>query len=231
MGYPPNSNLLEIFAYYYNKLPEGVVNDRWKQFLSNEKKFTKLIHCDFTTPEYSAVKRIKKEKWELCRGIGNSFGYNKFETEKDYLTSEQLIHLFIDVVSKNGNLLLNIGPKADGTIPEIQIKRLLDLGSWLEINGEAIFGTRVWTRAEGETIDGLSLRFTRKGDILYVILLGKPKNDEITIKNLRIEQDSKIYLLGVEDNLIWKQINDNLSFSLPEIVPKSHALTFKIIKN
>ena len=120
MGYPPGTNVLEIFAYFYNKIPDGVVNDRWKQIIPGEKKFTKLDHCEFTTPEYTVFKKTKKKKWEVCRGIGNSFGYNKFESEENYMTSEELILMLVDIVSKNGNLLLNVGPMADGKIPEIQ---------------------------------------------------------------------------------------------------------------
>ena len=229
MGYPPGTNVLEIFAYFYNKIPDGVVNDRWKQIIPKEKKFTRLAHCDFTTPEYSVFKKIKKKKWETCRGIGNSFGYNKFESEGDYLTAEDLILMLIDIVSKNGNLLLNIGPKADGTIPEGQKKCLLGLGKWLDVNGDAIFGTRPWISAKGNITEGIPVRFTQKNDTLYVILMGKPQANEISIENLNLEGISKVNLLGNEDHLIWRMENGTLNIALPDKIDESPAISFKII--
>ncbi|MHA2038171.1 MAG: alpha-L-fucosidase, partial [Promethearchaeota archaeon] len=179
MGYPAGKNPYKIFADFYNKFPEGVVNDRWNQWIPDEGKFRLTRHKDFTTPEYQVFKEIKKRKWETCRGIGNSFGYNQFESEEDYMSAEELIFLLIDIVSKNGNLLLNVGPTADGKIPEIQEMRLLDLGEWLDVNGEAIFGTRPWKRAEGITTEDIPIRFTQKEEIIYAILMGKSINDKI----------------------------------------------------
>ena len=159
IGYPPRTSVNKIFAYFYNKNPDGVINDRWiqipnwirwilKQYIPRKilewitkRAFVKggasmpvLYHCDFLTPEYGVFEKIKKKKWEQTRGIGNSFGYNQFEKEEHYISRDELINMFIDIVSKNGNLLLNIGPKADGSIPEIQKKRLFELGEWLRIN-------------------------------------------------------------------------------------------------
>ena len=81
--------------------------------------------------------------WEECRGIGRSFGYNQNEGPEDYNTSEDLIRLLVDIVSRGGNLLLIVGPKADGTIPDIMADRLREIGTWLEKNGEAIYETTV----------------------------------------------------------------------------------------
>ena len=228
MGYPPGTNILEIFAYFYNKIPDGVVNDRWRQFLPKEKKFTKLAHCDYTTPEYVVFKKIKKKKWETCRGVGNSFGYNKYESEEDYLTAEQAILMLIDIVSKNGNLLLNVGPMADGTIPEGQKKCLLGLGEWLDVNGDAIFGTRPWIREKGNTTEGISVRFTQKSNMLYIILMGKPETEEIAIENINLENIAQINLLGNEENLRWKMQNGNLIIYLTQKIANSAAISFKI---
>ena len=87
--------------------------------------------------------------WETNRGIGRSFGYNQEEGEEDYASAEELIFMLADIVSKNGNFLLNVGPRADGTFHPLQLKRLEDIGSWLQINGEAIYQTRPWIDAAG----------------------------------------------------------------------------------
>ncbi len=226
IGYPPNTNVYEIFAYYLNKIPEGVINDRWVQTYEDGKRFTP--YSDYKTPEYITYKKIKKKKWETTRGIGNSFGYNKFEKEKDYLSPEELIRMFVDVVSKNGNLLLNVGPMADGTIPEIQKKCLLELGKWLEVNGEAIYGTRPWEYPEGKTIDNIEVRYTQKKDALYAFLLDKPQGDRITIQSFNIEKNSRIQLLGQEKALDWKQEGEKLTISMTESLINAPAYAFKI---
>jgi len=253
IGYPPGTKINEIFAYYYNKYPEGVINDRWlqlpkwlrwllglyvprrilawaakKAFLKGNAGMPVNFHCDYATPEYGVFNEISKKKWEQTRGIGQSFGYNQFEKEEHHLSFEQLIHEFVDLVSKNGNLLLNTGPMADGTIPDIQKTRLIQLGGWLEVNGEGIFGTRPWLRAEGITQDGIQVRYTQKENELFAILLGKPSSEKITIRNLVVDKDAKIELLGTEGKLSFTQINTDLSFSIPISLKISPAYVLKI---
>jgi alpha-L-fucosidase len=209
-----------------NKVPEGVINDRWAQTYEDKKRITP--YSDYKTPEYITYKNIKKKKWETTRGIGNSFGYNKFEKEEDYMTSEEIIRMFVDVVSKNGNLLLNVGPMADGTIPEIQKNILLEFGKWLEVNGEAIYGTRPWEYPEGKTLDNIAIRYTQKKDALYAFLLDKPKEANITIESLRIEKKSEIKLVGRKENLDWEQEGENLSISLMENLEDFPVFALKI---
>ncbi|MHA1489599.1 MAG: alpha-L-fucosidase [Promethearchaeota archaeon] len=227
IGYPP-TDIYEIFSYFYNKFPEGVINDRWRQIRKKGDDFPLFTRGDFLTPEYETFNKTRKKKWETSRGIGNSYGYNKVETEEDYLTSEKLIHMFIDIVSKNGNLLLNVGPMADGTIPDIQKKCLLGLGKWLDVNGEAIFGTRPWIRAEGKTLNGFEVRFTQTKDLLYLLLIGSPKSKAITIQSLNLEKKATIQLLGLNGSLEWKQEGNNLTVIIPKNLPEPPAHAFKI---
>lgn len=230
IGYPPDGNSEEIKAYFYNKKKEGVVNDRWRKISMKVKEGERIPipHCDYRTPEYRTYPEPTKFKFEVCRGIGRSFGYNRFETDKHHISIKDLIHLFVDIVSKNGNLLLNIGPTSKGKIPDYQLNRLLGLGEWLDINGEAIFSTKPWIKAEGKTVDNVSIKFTEKENNLYVIVLGIPDHSFISIKDVKLDGNSKISLLGVEGDLEWTDENNGITLKLPAMQNLKHAITLKI---
>lgn len=252
IGYPPGGKLEELLAHFYNKTDDGVINDRWSIISERIRKAMniglihkvvswisrKFIHIggsgpvsgpyDFKTPEYAQYDKIKKEKWESTRGIANSFGYNQLETDDMYLSVKELIHMFVDIVSKNGNLLLNIGPKADGSIPQAQVDRLLGLGRWLDINGEAIFGTRPWIKAEGKTSADLPVRYTKKNDCLYLTILGRLQGTSVTIKDLNILTHSSIFRLGNSKPLSWKKDGDVLTITLPDEMIVDDAYSFRI---
>jgi len=138
------------------------------------------------------------------------------------------VDMFVDIVSKNGNLLLGVGPRADGSIPEAQQQRILGLGAWLKVNGEAIYSSRCWDRAEGMTLDDIPVRFTQNNGNLYVILLERPKSLDVTIQKLVIDPESKIVLLGKEGELTWKQQGEDLTVEFPEIYPESEAYVLRI---
>ena len=235
IGFPKATNLSELFAFYYNTVPDGVINDRFSQTgIKNTDRtgqpddVPQGPHYDFVTPEYSSFHEIRAEKWEAVRGIGHSFGYNQQETDDQLLSLTELIHLFVDVASKNGNLLLNVGPTADGTIPQNQRKRLESFGQWLGINGEAIFGTRPWTRAEGNTVNDIPVRFTKKDNSIYTILLDTPVNHQVTVEGLSVHSNTKIQLLGFTDTLEWQQHDGNLTVMLPEQLPDFPAYSLKL---
>jgi alpha-L-fucosidase len=140
------------------------------------------VHYDFRTPEYTSFDTIGARKWEATRGMSPSFGYNRCDREDDYEDPTALLHSFIDVVSKNGNLLLNVGPTGeDAAIPSFQRQRLEFLGSWVARNGEAVYGTRPWSVAEGRTHDGIPVRFTCRAKTVYAIILGRPSGSALTI--------------------------------------------------
>jgi alpha-L-fucosidase len=135
----------------------------------------------------------------------------------------------VDIVSKNGNLLLDVGPEADGTIPPVQMDRLLALGAWLQMNGDAIYGTHPWKRAAGETAEGIPVRFTEKDSAVYVTLLGQPKTTGITLKSLSLKVGSQIYLLGQATPLSWSQQGEAIKVSLPAPLPGRYANVLKVI--
>ncbi|MFR3767843.1 MAG: alpha-L-fucosidase [Blautia sp.] len=176
IGWPKQSEEMMPFflAHYYNKVEEGVVNDR----------FNDRYH-DFLTKEYKQGKVDRSEKWEMCRGMGLSFGYNENEGDDQIISEQGLISLLVGTVANNGNLLINIGPKADGTIPAEQERRLLVLGSWLETNGEGIYETRCSRRESVVSDNGTAVHFTAKGSDLYVFVDGLKKGmDTVEIPNV-----------------------------------------------
>lgn len=127
----------ELISWYYNIVgDEAIVNDRWGAGSD----------YGFRTPEYSSGIQKTDRPWAECRGLGRSFGLNRNEPLHNYLTSDELIRHFVKLVSAGGGMTLNVGPAADGMIPLIQQERLLALGKWLEINGEAVYGTKPYTK-------------------------------------------------------------------------------------
>lgn len=236
-GYQP---YLKSFAsYYYNHASQWgksvVINYKYEAF-----------------PETAAVLDIERGKqagirelpWQSDDAVGfKSWGYIK---DDRYKSAQFLIDELIDIVSKNGNLLLNIGPRSDGTIPEEQRSLLLEIGEWLKVNGEAIYGTRPWRvfgEGPAESIGGdhidkkikpytpEDIRFTIKGNTLYAIALVIPKGN-ITIKSLSDkEPDLKIAsveLVGSRGKVDWSQNPNGLIIDSVEKYPSDYAAVFKI---
>jgi len=174
IGWPEKGekDLPAIFSHYYNTVPDGLTNDRWNNLWS-----------DFRTAEYHYGARSTAFKWEMCRGMGLSFGYNRNEGDDTTLSARSLVEILCEYVSTNGNLLLNIGPRADGTIPEIQVQRLREIGAWLKRHGEAIYGTHPCTECQSEDLEnGVKAFYTQRGSERFAILCGlKPRNHTITL--------------------------------------------------
>jgi alpha-L-fucosidase len=255
IGYPAAANVNQLFADYYNTIGDGVVNDRFMQVNLSGSVVGKVLrtravrslvarvlrwafarldalpvlgHCDFKTPEYAAFGKTTQGKWEATRGIGYSFGYNRTETAEQLISTEELIRSFVDIVSKNGNLLLNVGPMADGTIPVAQRERLLGLGRWLEVNGEAIFGSRPWLRAEGRADEGTPVRFTKKGSSTYAIVLDRPRRSQVAIDLPSDGPYAAVRLLGHDKPLDWRQDGHRVTVTLPEGLPQSPVYVLRI---
>lgn len=219
----------EFLTWLFNESPVKdniCINDRWG------KETRGKLGGYFTTEYghvYGDVENINavKHPWEECRGIGTSFGYNQVEDVNNYLTSKACIDLLIEKVAGGGNLLLDIGPTADGRIPVIQQQRLLDIGAWLDINGEAIYGTRKWEGSENNKLENIF--FTKKGKDLYVHCTKFPSS-EILIKG--IKKASKVTLLGVAGNVKYKKSGKTIKITPPQISPETnpskYAWVFKI---
>ena len=234
--------LKQMAAYYYDRAAswnKGVV----------------LTYKDEAFPANTAVLDIERGRldtlrllpWQTDTSVSiKSWGYVRNDNYKD---AKSLIDELIDVVSKNGNLLLNVGPESDGTIPPEVRTVLLQMGQWLAVNGEAIYGTRPWKLyGEGPTtivtgtfndtssksFTAQDIRYTTKGKTLYAIALGWPTNGKIEMQTLwdgtpyLSGKIQSIHLLGSEQTLHWEQEPDALTIQLPQQKPSEIAYVFKI---
>lgn len=231
----------ELLAWLFNESPvkdEVVVNDRWG-------KETRHKHGGYWTTEYTPGMSAGDHPWEESRGMGFSYGYNRAERLEHYRTGRELIIMLADLVSRGGNLLLDIGPAADGTIPGIMEERLAEIGSWMKINGEAIYGTRPWKTAkqwsDGEMPDvkynqrfeahydvaklaakpapgkaSIEAFFTAKGKDVYAILPRWPGR-QFTVKDAASLRVKSAALLGASAPVRFKVAGGAVTLQLPEL--------------
>lgn len=190
--------------------------------------------------ERGRADRIEPYPWQIDTSVGD-WHYRRNDR---YKTAGQIIHTLIDVVSKNGNMLLNVPGKGDGTIDDEVVQTLESIGKWMQVNGEAIYGTRPWldfgegpqyklTRDIGEgTFTARDFRFTVKGKTLYAIALGWPEDGKWSIRSLaRIPDGNRIErveLLGHNGKLNWTQTEDGLIVEASPQKPCEHAYVLKI---
>src|ERR1700743_2542212 len=217
IAWPETGRPLQVIADYNNAIPVGEEDDRFS-----------VPYSDFTSPEYQNVSEIKAKKWEECRGLGRSFGYNRAEGEAETIAPDKLIYMLVDIVSKNGNLLLDVGPEADGTIPPVQMERLRALEARFHQNDDPIYGTHPWKRAEGAPNEAIDIRFTQKNGDLFATLLGRPKSPSITLKDVALQPASQVTLLGSNAPLKWSQHGSDLQVDLPESLPGEYAYVLKL---
>jgi alpha-L-fucosidase len=244
IGQPAFQPYLQRFAaYYYDEAAsrrQGVV----------------LTYKGYDFPENAATLDIERGKldtlrllpWQTDTSVSiHSWGY---ANNDEYRSAKSLIDELVDVVSKNGNLLLNVGPKSDGTIPEQARAILLEMGAWLKINGEAIYGSRPWlVYGEGPTkvagtlrnsdqqeFTAEDIRFTTHNGALYAIALGWPDNGDLRIRLLARGLPylkapvCGVKLLGSDQPLSWHQEADGLHIQLPTQRPGGPAWTFRIME-
>jgi len=231
----------EFLAYYYNQ-----AEDWSKEMVVTYKGHDLAPGCGVVDLELGRFDHLTYHVWITDTTVDDGGGWGYLDDAK-YKTTTTLVHYLVDNVSKNGLMLLNVGPKPNGEIPEEAKEILLKMGRWLKINGEAIYGTTPWmVYGEGPTKMTKSgmfseqeevqyrsedIRFTVKDDTLYAICLGWPK-DEITIKSMAEKlYDSEVKsvkMLGVDEVLPWKMTKEGLTIKTPTRKPCDHAYVFRI---
>ncbi len=234
--------LKKFTAYYYNRAAQ-------------RKQGVVLTYKEHALPENAAVLDIERGKLDAVRLLAwqtdtsvsvKSWGYVRGDTYRD---SASLIDELVDIVSKNGNLLLNVGPQADGTIPVEARKVLLEMGAWLKVNGEAIYGSRPWlvygegpTKVPGtgkmgtdqQNFTGADIRYTTHKGSLYAIALGRPQNGKLLLRSLMkstpyiVGPVCSVQLLGSAQAVRWSQGTDGLSITMVNDSPEEAAYTFRI---
>lgn len=234
---------IQWLTYYYN------MAGQWgREVVCTYKNKAYPEHAAVLDIERGLEGAIRELPWQTDTSVSwKSWGYIE---DDSYKHPSQIIHEFVDIVSKNGNLLLNVGPRPDGTIPDDAVSLFHGIGQWMDLNGEAIFGSRPWkVYGEGPTtlaggsfgekhekqlqFTAQDIRFTSKGDTIYAIVLAWPER-EVRIKSLASNSQyappkiSSVRLLGSEANLRWHQTTDALTILTPNEKPGDYAFTFKI---
>ncbi|RDG37808.1 alpha-L-fucosidase [Streptomyces corynorhini] len=163
-------SLVELFERFYAARPEGVANDRWGE-----------THWDFRTSEYEQGRDSEgDDAWENCRGVGFSFGHNQLEDESNSLSGEGAIRHFLDVVSRGGNLLLNVGLTASGGVTPLQRRTLEALGAWNRAHADAVFGSRPLATGLARPHDEPWVRWTRTGQTAHAFV-DAPEGTRVTL--------------------------------------------------
>ncbi|MFN9741855.1 MAG: alpha-L-fucosidase [Acidobacteriota bacterium] len=233
----------ELLAWLFNESPakdDVVINDRWG-------KESRHKHGGYWTTEYAAGLRDGAHPWEESRGMAHSYGLNRAERVDDYKTGREFILTLIDLVSRGGNLLLDIGPYGDGTIPPLMEQRLLEIGDWLKVNGEAIYGTRTAGRSHQWTVgkrptqeygefmvkydlmdqvgqvskNGVAVKqvfYTKKPDALYAISAGWP-GKRLVLRDIKVPAAAEVTMLGVPGRLRTVRGRDSLTIITPDLGP------------
>jgi alpha-L-fucosidase len=230
-----------LLAWLFNESPvkkDVVIDDRWG---SNTRG--KNTGATYTTSEYGSGMDASVI-WEESQGIGHSYGYNRNEKLEDYKESNALILMLMDIVSRGGNLLLDIGPTADGRIPVIMQQRLTDIGRWLKVNGEAVYGTTAWKQPyqwstgikreqkDASFMAGYSIGnlvkphkdtsyveclFTRKGNDLYCTL--PTYTSQLRLRNLKLKEGAIATVLDGNRRLRYKQQGTDCVLDLSALKP------------
>ena len=221
-----------FLAWLYNESPvrdHVVANDRWGQETRGHSGDYYTTEYDLVHDDNAATSRFT-HPWEECRGLAYSFGYNRYETAEQYMTAAESVEMLIEKTARGGNLLLDVGPDEHGLIPPIMEDRLLAIGRWLEVNGEAIYATRAWKHRPSDMRKN-HVYYTVKPDALYVILTHWP---QVEFSVPHVSEVKSVSLLGSGLQVAWRADGSGVRITPPPVnpgnMPCEHAWTFKLAK-
>ena len=247
--YPASDAGLKIAAHYYN---HNMTTHHGKlepvlfgKILTDEQK-----KCMVWDVERGAPDKGQNLAWQTCTCIGNWHYDRSLYEHGGYKSAATVIRMLVDIVSKNGNLLLNIPVRGDGTIDDKEVTVLEGIAKWMKINKESIFDTRPWkVFGEGPAVDAINpmkeqgfnegnvnltakdIRYSQNENVLYASLLGAPVGSvcmKLLGTNSLKEKIKNVTLLGSSEKLIWKQHSDSLVIQKPQIIPNDISVVFKI---
>ena len=234
----------ELLSYLWSLDSELIVNNRAAEDFNND-----MWYGDYGTPEQSIPLQGLEYRWESCMTMNNTWGYKSYDD--NWKPTQLLITQLVDIISKGGNFLLNVGPASDGEIPPESLNRLKEISDWMKVNSESVYNTESWKiYKEGEhdmleeIYDGKEMaslvlpftaqdiRFTKKGNNIYATCLAWPDKDLI-IRSLGRNQSpeikiNEVSMLGSVDNVSWEQNQEGLRVSVPAEQPCKYAYVYKI---
>jgi alpha-L-fucosidase len=215
----------DLYSYLKSLKPSLIINNR----IGKGRKGMNGMNAyddaagDFGTPEQEILAGTSDYDWESCMTMNDTWGFKT--NDHNWKSSELLIHNLIDIAAKGGNYLLNIGPKADGTIPPESVERLGEMGKWLKTNGEAIYSTN--PRKEYKEHDFVRFTMSKDGKYTYIIVM-KPEK-QLKITTVGVKNSSKVMMLGVEKPLKWAKGSDGtVVIDLPEKLPGMYAWVIRV---
>lgn len=230
--------LWPLFAHYYDRVPDGVVNDRWLPWspvvgAARSPRVRRMIdalvqrqakrdagvvppkppHFDVRTPEYVVFDDVQRTPWECVRGMDHSFGHNGCSRPEHFLAHDELTWMLADIVAKGGNLLLNVGPRGvDAQIPDAQQTRLDWLAQFTRANGPALFATRPWVTPGTTTGEGAEVRYTARDDTLFALV--RHANGRATLPDVRATPTTRVTSVD-GDALGWDATGAGIVVDLP----------------
>jgi len=222
---------LDMYNFVRSMKPDILINnrvDKGRRGMQGMTLTDQQYAGDFGTPEQEILEGTSTLDWESCMTMNDTWGFKS--TDHNWKSADSLVHNLVDIVAKGGNYLLNVGPTAEGLIPQASVERLAEMGDWMDVNGEALYGSRLWTYYE----DGESVRYTHVGDNIYAISLGWPGR-ELKLTRVQPDAGSEIRLLGYDQPLSWTyDATDGLTITLPPALqnesarPSKYAYAFRI---
>lgn len=250
--YPISDAGLKIASHFYNS-NMNLHNNKLEAVLLGKILTAEQKECLVWDVERGAPDKIQELAWQTCTCIGHWHYSDAVYENNRYKTAKDVIHMLVDVVSKNGNLLLNIPVKGDGSIDDKEIAVLEGITAWMDINKESIYSTRPWkVFGEGPAADSANpinaqgfnegkikfsakdIRYNKKADIIYATVMGVPR-DKIYLKSLSaangVKKINRIELLGSKEKINWRQTADNVQIDQPRSIPNEIAIVFKVYQN